>query len=541
MATSLDINDLVRIFQDSNLCDEATKQKLNKLKNESNKWQNEIYQIWANLKIPVYNKSDIRLLNDAAYNTVKRMNIARGQLRDYYLRNNNLQAAVDLPDLMETSKSGKNCTMVDGKLTLGWDPGIQRWITIENDSKSISISDFQNCIEVCQFTSALNIPMSLEKLLKEAEFRGLSENQIRDLLLDFVKDFKPASVLTARTFASTANELIQFLISLVNTPAEVQKVREALKKVSRETNSELIDVILKIKSLTSSLLLLNNPKADRQKIEKRSGNAAIDAIFDFVNPQVQEGLRIFKQRCSETDREISINSMVSEVLRLEHKYGRPTENKFVSQKIQHTDSLSSYFTNDRQYRGRERSRDRQSSPQRKRNMQSSDYGRSNSRNRNSPANRSYKSNEKRFSSSRERSYSRGKDRNQSYNRSQPYERRGTPRRDRSFSSERGGHSRRNSGSYDRMREYRRQSQENRRQSPRRSDERTDKGRGHPEKTSNCCRCNSKNHISNNCPRYPFFTANSCSFCGFNHPDDMCRFKDKTRYITPDKQFADSKN
>ena len=356
MATSLDINDLVQIFQNSNL-DDLAKSKLEKLKNEQNKWQAEILNKWANLKIPVYSKADIRLLNDAVYNDTKKKNQARAKLREYYLRRGQLNAAAAVNDLPENSKSGKNCIMQEGKKTLGWEPNLTEWIVIENDTRTISISEFQNCIESCEFSQALNIPISMDKLLKEAEINGFSEDQIKELFLDFIKQFKPASLLTARTFSDSANEIIQFLISLVNTPSEVQKVREALKKISREPSTELIDSILKVKSLTSTLLLLNNPKSDRQRIDKRSTTAALDAIFDLVNNQVQEGLRMFKQRATETERDVTINSLVSEALRLEAIHGKPQESKYVSQKIQHADSLSSYFTYDRIGEGK-RSRDR---------------------------------------------------------------------------------------------------------------------------------------------------------------------------------------
>ena len=50
--------------------------------------------------------------------------------------------------------------------------------------------------------------------------------------------------------------------------------------------------------------------------------------------------------------------MVSEALRLETIHGKPTENKYVSQEIQHADSLSSYFTYDGMCEGK-KSRDRQ--------------------------------------------------------------------------------------------------------------------------------------------------------------------------------------
>ena len=551
MATSLDINDLVQIFQNSNL-DDLAKSKLEKLKNEQNKWQAEILNKWANLKIPVYSKADIRLLNDAVYNDTKKKNQARAKLREYYLRRGQLNAAAAVNDLPENSKSGKNCIMQEGKKTLGWEPNLTEWIVIENDTRTISISEFQNCIESCEFSQALNIPISIDKLLKEAEINGFSEDQIKELFLDFIKQFKPASLLTARTFSDSANEIIQFLISLVNTPSEVQKVREALKKISREPSTELIDSILKVKSLTSTLLLLNNPKSDRQRIDKRSTTAALDAIFDLVNNQVQEGLRMFKQRATETERDVTINSLVSEALRLEAIHGKPQESKYVSQKIQHADSLSSYFTYDRIGEGkrsrdrhfsREQSKDRRFSSK-DRNSGNSNEGRGSSRDR-------------RFSGKEnnrgtDRSGERGSDRSRGTNRSKE--------RSQSFNKERGKSFERNKSPGDRQRfhskDRNRSQSRDRSLSPRSmkrpspayfkepeelnssssrsgNDEQTDSLKGRVHQSKNCQKCGSKSHFSSQCQRYPYFTKNQCKYCNLFHPNDLCRFK-PSRYVTPDR-------
>ena len=547
----------MQIFQNSNL-DDFAKNKLEKLKNEQNKWQAEILFKWANLKIPVYGKADIRLLNDAVYNDTKKKNQARAKLRDYYLRRGQLNAAAEVLDLPENSKNGKNCIMQDGKKTLGWEPNLAEWVVIENDIRTISISEFQNCIESCEFSQALNIPISIDKLLKEAEEYGFSENQIKELLLDFIKQFKPASLLTARSFSDSANELIQFLISLVNTPSEVQKVREALKKISREPTTELIDSVLKVKSLTSTLLLLNNPKSDRQRIDKRSTTAALDCIFDMVNIQVQEGLRIFKQRATETEREVTINSMVSEALRLETIHGKPTENKYVSQKIQHADSLSSYFTYDR-LGERKKSRDRQFSRDnsRDRRFSSRDRKPGTGNERKGPFRDRRDSRDRRFSGtdSRDRRFSgteryrgtdRSRERSQSFDRGrrQSFEKSGSPRdRQRFDSRDRNRSQSRNRGISPRSMKrpspaYFKDSEELK-SGPTRieKDEQTDSLQGRVHQIKDCQKCGSKMHYSSQCKRYPFYTKNQCKYCDLYHPNDLCRFR-PSRYVTPNRELVD---
>ena len=56
MASLTDVNDIIRVLQNSQLCDDDTKAELAKLKSDSNQWQRQIQHLWVNLNIPVFSK-----------------------------------------------------------------------------------------------------------------------------------------------------------------------------------------------------------------------------------------------------------------------------------------------------------------------------------------------------------------------------------------------------------------------------------------------------------------------------------------------------
>ena len=81
--------------------------------------------------------------------------------------------------------------------------------------------------------------------------------------------------------------------------------------MARSPTDELVDCVMKLKSLTTSLLFLVNPNAERTTIEKRADAVAKDSIFELVNENVLGALRIFKQRSVETERELTLNSLIT--------------------------------------------------------------------------------------------------------------------------------------------------------------------------------------------------------------------------------------
>ena len=501
-AASLDFNQVIQILEGCHTIDQQTKDRLGKLKYQANKWQEELLFKWRNLEFPTYSLAEIRSLNDSRSKLVQKLNKTRNDVRSYLINIGNGHIAMNLEDIEDNSKRGKDSIIRQGRKTLGWHPLSNRWIQILSDLSTISISDFASCITSCQYTGALNIPQTLDKLLDEGAEFGLSEDLYKSLFLDFIRVYKAESFQTAKSFSRNANEILQFIISLVNTSSEISKVRSAIKEICRNETDELIDVILKLKSLTTSLLFLVNPKSNRTSVEKRSNSSAIDAIFDLINPTVLGHLRAFKQRISETSTELDLNALITETVRLEGLYGRPNRPMKLSEKSQHADSLESYYSNfHRDKNDKFQKRDRHFSKERKDTSQKSRDGSKN--NYHSPKSRDYNSSRERYPSKERSVEMKGE-----------HKSRETHRRDR--------HSQGRSTSRDR----------NPSKSPFRRSKSKD-GSRQTDGQNGCLKCGG-NHLARSCRRYPFFTDERCQNCNLLHPTTFCRFV-KSRYITPDRE------
>ena len=475
-----DINQIIRILESDDGISQATKDRLGKLKSDGNKWQSQLMNKWRNLDIPTFNVAQIRALNDARFRVVQRLNKTRGEVRAYLVNNGQIASAAALEDIEDTTKRGKDSVVRNGKSVLGWHPSYNRWIKVISDANTISIQEFSSCVTLCQFSGALNIPLSLDKLFDEGCLHGLSEDLFKDLLLDFIRVYKSESLLTARNFSRDLNEILNFTISLVNTSAEIEKVRNAIREVARSPTDELVDCVMKLKSLTTSLLFLVNPNAERTTIEKRADAVAKDSIFELVNENVLGALRLFKQRSVETERELTLNSLITEAVRLETLHGKPCTTLKLSDRNMYTDCLNSYFTKknwqqqkhqDKRYDGR------------KNNKNDNKGGRDERRD-------PRRSRSKERQPSRERQTSKEKETRQ--------ERRRTPSSDRRRSTSK----------------------------------ETFKGNG-------CWKCGDESHQMSKCRRYPFYCEQKCDFCNLMHPTSFCRFR-KSRYNTPPKSREHSR-
>ena len=506
-AASLDFNQVIQILEGCNTIDQQTKERLGKLKYQANKWQEELIFKWRNLEFPTYSLAEIRSLNDSRSKIVQKLNKTRNDVRSYLINIGNGHLAMNLEDIEDNSKRGKDSIITQGRKTLGWHPLQNRWIQIYSDLSNISISDFATCITSCQYTGALNIPQTLEKLLDEGAECGLSEDLFKSLFLDFIRVYKNESFQTAKSFSRNANEILEFMISLVNTSSEISKVRSAIKEICRNETDELIDVVLKLKSLTTSLLFLVNPKSNRTSVEKRSTSSAVDAIFDLINPTVLGHLRAFKQRIAETSTELDLNALITETVRLENLYGRPNRPMKLSEKSQHVDSLQTYYSNfhknknEKSQKGdRHFSKDRRDTSQKSRDGSKNDYQR--------PRSRDYKSSRERFPSKERKSEMKGG------HKSREIYRRNRHSHDKSTSRDRHYHTRSSSKS-----PFQRYNSKNM-----------------PKQTysqNGCLKC-AGDHLSRDCKRYPFYTEERCLNCNLLHPTTFCRFV-KSRYITPDRE------
>ena len=471
---------LKTLTKDANLSND-TKQNLEKLQAKNNPYQAELLERWARVTFPRFTCETILQLNILHQRHIKETNKNREQQRLWLIANGQQQEANQIQDLQDDSITSRSaCILVDANKTSGWNPGTRSFVVIENNQK-ISLENHQSDIEQCLFSKSINIPKSLFNVLNKGVDFGYSSTQFGQLFLLFIKEHLAAHYSSAMSFAMSTDSLFQYLVSLIDTSSEIRKVRKCLQEINRHPGQALTDPVLKVKSLTATLLWMLKPNESLETVQKKSDKAAIKSIFQLVDSKARTLLSQWKRRQNDMEAETSLNELIEAANNIELlKTYELTDTKKLNPDFDEIDiSLNSFFM--------------------KSGMQRPRSG----------------SNRSRRSSSEKSNFSR----NSSSERS---ERSPTPKSYEDFS---------------------RQKRDGKEHSSRRKDKHKTgypkhevKKVGKGSSSFSCAKCGSNTHKSINCKRYPFYYETHCRHCKerkvlLYHPDSLCRFQ-KSRYRTP---------
>ena len=315
-------------------------------------------------------------------------------------------------------------------------------------------------------------------LSKGVDF-GYSAAQFGQIFLLFIKEHLPAHYSSAMSFAMSPDSLFQYLVSLIDTSSEIRKVRRCLQQIKREPGDMLTNPVLKVKSLTATLLWMLKPNENLEIVQRKSDKAAIKSIFQLVENKARTLLSQWKRRQQDMEVETSLNELIEAANNIELlKSHELTETKKLNPDFDEIDiSLNSFFMKSGMQRPRSSSRSRHSSS-----------GQS-SLSRNSSTDRSQRS-------------PTPKDQN----RFQKPKRGGNKNYSQKKDKHKGKHSK------------------------------TEDDKVGKVPSSNCAKCASNSHTSANCKRYPFFYETFCRHCEernllLYHPESLCRFR-SSRYRTP---------
>ena len=466
------------LTRDVNLSND-TKQNLERLQVKSNPYQAELLDRWSRVTFPRFTCETILQLNILHQRHIKETNKLREQQRNWLIANNQLQEANQIQDLVDDSICSKSaCILVDANKTSGWNPGTRSFVIIENSGK-ITLENHLSDIELCLFSKSINIPKSLFNVLSKGVEFGYSAAQFGQIFLLFIKEHLTAHYSSAMSFAMSPDSLFHYLVSLIDTSSEIRKVRKCLQQIKREPGDMLTDPVLKVKSLTATLLWMLKPNENLETIQRKSDKAAIKSIFQLVENKSRTLLSQWKRRQQDMEVETSLNELIEAANNIELlKSHELTETKKLNPDFDEIDiSLNSFFMKSGMQRPRSNSRSRHSS--------------------------SGKSSLSRTSST---------DRSQ---------RSPTPKDQDKFRKQKRGGSQRTSQRKDKHKD---------------KYSKTEDYKVGKAKSSNCAKCASNTHKSADCKRYPFYYETFCKHCKerdllLYHPEALCRFQ-KSRYVTP---------
>ena len=164
------------------------------------------------------------------------------------------------------------------------------------------------------------------------------------LWLQFIKKYLKNSYQPALTYSRNLNELFEFLLSLVDTQTEITKIRTAIGKIVRKQDEPVSFVVLKLKSLTSSLLFMIEPTATLNQVSKRSSHAAIDGLYSLVLDEARAQLTSWKRRCNEMAKSCTLQDHLDAIANIETVGAcKPTRDYLVPARLVDSDVMASAF------------------------------------------------------------------------------------------------------------------------------------------------------------------------------------------------------
>ena len=506
---SLWSNELLKALTEDPGIGDDTKRICQKLKYKSNQWQSELREMWASAVFPAFDQADILKLNTSHHKNCQRLNTARQNQRNFYSNQGHHATASLIPDVPDDSVTSKHGAIVqDDFRSQGWNPLQREYVTIAYHKKA-SLDDMLQRIDKCVQSQAINIPKSISNIILEGQKIGYTAQHYNHIWLAFIQKHLSASYISALTYSMDTEALFEYLLSLVDTSTEVKKIRDALAAVIRKQTDPIATPVLKVKSLTTSLLFMLKPNEDLADVDRRSTRAAQDSIFSFVNDATKEELSRWKRRANEMGKTVSLNDFMEACNAIELLPGfRPAVDMSIPGRFSQADLFTNafYAENNINTRGRPEKRaknidDKKNVP---RDPRRSDF----SKNRSGDSSRQ---SSRGRSDSREGRKTEHKQTRESRGKSVVEHQRGrskesTRPRSKDNSSGSGKYSKGSKGNY--------------------------------KSSSNCKKCGSESHASKLCLRYPFFYEEVCKNCpDLYHPTELCRFKG-SRYRTPEKKFRD---
>ena len=528
-SANLQVNEILAVLeQDPNL-NQETKQGLSSLRVKTNRWQDDLTSKWNNITYPENTQATIRKLNSLVKKNVERINATRRHQREWYRGQDLDQAANLIPDLEDQSMKGKDAIIESPTKVEGWNPTTRNFETICYN-RVVDIKDFTEKIHLCSASQAINIPKSILNLLSEGEIRGFTAENFTSLFLLFINKYLPEAYISALTFSNDVDQLFTYLISLVNTSHEVEKIRSALAAIERKPNDALTGPILKTKALTVSLLYMLQPASNEDDVSRRANIAAGDAIFSLINPKAGAQLRAYKRRAVEIGKRLTLQELLESTANIENMEGCALqETLLLPGRFSQAETQQAFFS-------QQPSSNKNVQPMKKENnrRQRSRSETSDTSGGSRSTSRSYSRNSRTDSKGSNRSNQR-----RSFSQSKKDEERDKKRSDKRYDNDR------RSRDEHRRQRSKQPKDENKGQNRR---SRRDVKEGHTDKIvsregghnkeKKCMKCSSPNHTSKECERYPFFTETPCTICSYYHPAQLCRFA-KSRYVSPARQPSKS--
>ena len=123
---------------------------------------------------------------------------------------------------------------VDGS-AWGFNPRTKKFdeSVVFNSCVSTTFNRFRNLVDVEPLSSAVNLLQTLSSFIAEGKRLHFNDSHFCQILIFLAKNFVPLSYPSLARFQADAEKLFEGFLSIISSDQEIQKIRNALSKVSR--------------------------------------------------------------------------------------------------------------------------------------------------------------------------------------------------------------------------------------------------------------------------------------------------------------------
>ena len=153
------------------------------------------------------------------------------------------------------SLSEKNLQICVDGTAFGYNPRTQKFDehVVFNQCVSTTFNRLKNLVDMEPLSAAVNLLQTLSSFIVEGKRLHFRDNHFCQILIFLAKNFVPLSYPSLARFQNDADKLFEGFLSIISSDQEVQKIRNALAKVSRTPGGTVGEVVFKIRSLYSSI------------------------------------------------------------------------------------------------------------------------------------------------------------------------------------------------------------------------------------------------------------------------------------------------
>ena len=262
--------------------------ELSKYSQSKDQFIKRLQQQWYQRDLPVFTELQIRQMNSAYYSEKAKKQVSNG------LQGKEM---IDMDSRHWIVKSESEWKGWNASDSVYYDTPL----LFEGDIKYEK--NFQPLVVCDQASNSVNLILSLTKLIKKGAEMCLSDSNWVNLFLTFARNHMPNDHQTLSKYSDSIDTLFEQIVGSCNADAEIGKIRTALANITRKPGESIQTPLYRFKSLYEMLISINLPDLDSEKIKIRADNYSCNIAKNLVTPNTGKVLAdyvVIRQQRDET-------------------------------------------------------------------------------------------------------------------------------------------------------------------------------------------------------------------------------------------------